>query len=61
MLNKDFIRDVFAGNRSLMKLKDVKLISVKKYAEISVKALYSKLVSLPNMAEYFPAKYAKGR
>ena len=61
MLNKDFIRDVFAGNRSLMKLKDVKLISVKKYDEISVKALYAQLVSLPNMAKYFPAKYSKGR
>jgi hypothetical protein len=61
MLTKDFIKAIFAGNKSLMKLSAVKMVSVKKYDEISVKALYSKLVGLPNMAQYFPASYCKGR
>jgi hypothetical protein len=61
MCTKDFIKDIFAGKKSLMKLSAVKMVSVKKYDEISVKALYSKLVGLPNMAKYFPDKYCKGR
>ena len=61
MVTKDFIKDIFAGKKSLMKLSAVKMVSVKKYNEISVKALYSKLFALPNMAKYFPDKYSKGR
>ena len=61
MCTKDILRDIFAGKKQLMKLKEVKFISVPKYDEISVKALYTKLLSLPNMAKYFPDKYPKGR
>ena len=61
MMIKDFIKDIFAGKKSLMKLSAVKMVSVKKYDEISVKALYGKLVGLPNMAQFFPDKYSKGR
>ena len=61
MCTKDILRDIFAGKKEVLKLKDVKFISVPKYDEISVKALYSKLVSLPGMAKYFPDKYPKGR
>jgi hypothetical protein len=61
MCTKDFIKDIFAGKKSLMKLGAVKMVSVKKYDEISVKVLYSNLVGLPNMAQYFPDKYSKGR
>ena len=61
MCNKDLLKDIFVGNKRFMKLRDVKFVTVPKYDELSVKALYHKLVSLPNMALYFPDKYAKGR
>lgn len=44
-----------------MKLSEVKFISVPKYDELSVKALYTKLTGLPGMAQFFPDSYAKGR
>ena len=41
MFNKEFSKKMFAGEKKLMKLKEVNLISVPKYDEISVKNLYS--------------------
>ena len=55
------LKEIFAGDKKLFKLSDVKFISVPKYDEISVKNLYSKLIELEGMKQYFPSKYAKGR
>ena len=44
-----------------MKLKEVNLVSVPKFDEISVKNLYSQLIVLDGMKVYFPNKYNKGR
>ena len=55
------IKAIFAGDKKLLKLADVKFISVPKYDEISVKNLYGKLIELEGMGYYFPTKYAKGR
>ena len=61
MFTKDFQKKLFAGEKKLMKLKDLKLISAPKYDEISVKNLYPTLIKLPGMADYFPDEYTKGR
>ena len=61
MFNKGFSKKLFAGDKKLMKLKAVNLISVPKYDEISVKNLYSQLIELEEMQLYFPDKYNKGR
>ena len=61
MVTKDFLRDVFAGKKRFIRLENVKFVQVPKYDEISVKALYDKLLALPDMASFFPNKYAKGR
>ena len=61
MFTKEFSKKLFAGEKKLMKLKDVNLISVPKYDEISVKHLYSQLNALEGMKFYFPDKYNKGR
>ena len=61
MFTKDFSKKLFAGDKKLMKLKAVNLISVPKYDEISVKNLYSQLIVLEEMKFYFPDKYNKGR
>ena len=50
MCNRDLPKDIFAGRKHLMKLSEVKFISVPKYDELSVKALYRKLTGLPGMA-----------
>ena len=55
------IKAIFAGDKKLLKLADVKFISVPKYDEISVKNLYGKLIELEGMGYYFPTKYAKER
>ena len=61
MFTKDFVKEVFASKKKLLKLKEVKFIQVIKYDELSVKNLYSKLVQLDGMADYFPSNYPKGR
>ena len=61
MFTKDFAKDVFAGRKKLLKLREVKFIAVTKYDELSVKGLYGEFMSLDGMAQYFPDKYPKGR
>ena len=61
MFTKDFAKSVFCGNKKLLKLREVKFISVTKYDELSVKHLYEDFISLEGMSDYFPDKYAKGR
>ena len=61
MFTREFSKALFAGDKKLMKMKDVKFISTPKYDEISVKKLYSILIDLEGMKDYFPDKYSKGR
>ena len=61
MFTKDFAKLVFAGDKALLKLREVKFISVTKCDELSVKALYEDFISLEGMILYFPNKYPKGR
>jgi hypothetical protein len=61
MCTKDMLKGIFAGNKKLIKSKDIKYISTPRYDEISVKHLYDKLLMLEGMAEHFPSKYGKGR
>ena len=58
---KDFAKDLLAGNKKLLKKREVKFIKVKKYDELSVKNLYNDFLELPGMKDYFPNKYAVGR
>ena len=39
-VNKDFIKDVLAGKKNLLKKSEVQHINVKRYDELSVKAMY---------------------
>jgi hypothetical protein len=61
MCTKDMLRAIFAGEKSLLKLNEVRYISVSKYDELSVKHLYEDLLALDGMRMYFPDKYSKGR
>lgn len=44
MFTKDYFKEVLAGRKNLIKISDVKFISVVKYDELSVKNLYDKLL-----------------
>ena len=61
MLNKGWMKEIFAGRKKLFKRIKVDFIDVPKYDEISVKALYDKLITFEGMSFYFPVKYPKGR
>ena len=61
MFTKEFAKQVFCGNKKLLKLREVKFIAVTKYDELSVKNLYDDFISLEGMIHYFPDKYPKGR
>ena len=61
MFTKDFAKEVFAGRKRLLKMREVKFINVTKYEELSVKRLYDNFLSLDGMSFYFPDKYPEGR
>ena len=61
MFTKDFAKDVFKGERKLLKFRDVKWISVNRFDELSVKGLYADFIKMDGMAQYFPKSYPKGR
>ena len=61
MFTKDWIKQVFRGEKKLMKMGDVRVVNVTKYDELSVKRLYDDLLELEGMADYFPDTYPKGR
>ena len=61
MVTKDHLKSVLSGEKSFIKIKDVRFCNPPSYDEIGVKHLYDKVISLEGMAQYFPDKYGKGR
>ena len=61
MFTKDFAKEIFTGQKKLLKMQDVKFANIIRYDELSVKGLYAKFMTLEGMPLYFPSKYAKGR
>ena len=61
MLNKDFLKEILAGEKALLRLDQVKRISVPQFDELSVIKLWPMLQSDEKFMRYFPKKMAKGR
>ena len=61
MFTKDFAKEVYSGRKMLLKLQDVRFVTIIKYDELSVKNLYAKFLLLDGMPNYFPNTYPKGR
>ena len=61
MLNKDFLKEIFTDQKSLLRLDQVKRISVPQFDELSVIKLWPMLQSDEKFMRYFPKKLAKGR
>lgn len=61
MFNKDFLKQVFANEKKLMKLSDLRTVVVPKFDELSVKNMFSLIQQDADVMVYFPDKYPKGR
>ena len=61
MINKDFIKDILAGNRRVMKKSEVRFIKVPQYDELSVKNLWPEFKKDADFVSYFPATFPKGK
>ena len=57
LVNKDFLKDVLAGKKQLMKKSEIDPIQVPHYDELSVKELYPMFSKDAEMMCYFPDKY----
>ena len=61
MLNKDHLRRIFAEEKSLLKLNEVRYINVPRFDELSVENLENQFKSDAQLQRYLPDKLPKGR
>ena len=61
MVTFGFMKQIFKGEKSLLKAADVKICNPPHYPEISVSTLYDECLKLPGMKEHFPDSYPKNR
>ena len=61
MINKDFLKEVFAEDKELLDLKNVKWINVPLYDELSVVNIWPMTKENKQIMMYFPNKLPKGR
>ena len=61
MITKDHLKDVLAGKKKLLKMKDVNFCNPPAFDEIGVKNLFDKVMAMPEVKIYFPDKWPKGR
>jgi hypothetical protein len=60
-INKDFLRDVLAGRKALMKMEEVKFCNVPLYDELSLKSIAPQMNEDPLFVSFFPSNLPKGR
>ena len=51
---REFAKEIFRGEKMLLKLVDVRQVDIKKYDELSVKNLYDDFMKLEGVNKYFP-------
>ena len=61
MMNKDFLKEVFAEDKDLLRLNQVSRINVPLYDEISVGNIWPMIKTDEKLMLYFPTKMAKNR
>jgi len=61
MMNKDFLKEVFAEDKALLRLDQVKRINVPLFDELSVVNIWPMMKKDEQFMLYFPTKMAKGR
>ena len=61
VVTKDFLKEVLAGQKQLMKKADVKSVQVPQYDELSVRRLWPEMKKDPIFLSFFPSKYPKDK
>ena len=61
VFTKDFLKDVLANKKSLMKKAEVTEVDVPFYDELSVKAMWPMFKADQTFTKYFPDKYPVGK
>ena len=61
MVNKDFLKEVLAEHKKLLRKSEVNYIAVPHYDELSVKKIYPQMQKDPDFTKYFPDKYPKDK
>ena len=61
VVNKDFLKEVLAGQKKLLMKTEVRFIAVPHYDELSVKALWPDVKKDANFLSFFPTTYPKGK
>lgn len=61
MVNRDFLKQVLAGDKKLMPLKEVKFVNIPKFEELSVEKILPLLKEDKAVMAYFPDRFPKGR
>ena len=53
-VNKDFLKQVFAGKKQLVPNNQIRPIEVPHYDELSVEALVKDFMTIPDLGKFFP-------
>jgi len=61
VVTKDFLKEVLAGQKQLMKKADVKAVQVPQYDELSVRNLWPEMKKDAHFLSFFPTKYPKDK
>ena len=61
MVTKEHLKAVLSGQKSFLKMSEVRFVNPPTYDEISVVRLYKSVAEQPGLKKYFPDAYPKGR
>ena len=61
MINKDYLKEILAGKKQLLRKTEVNTIAVPHYDELSVKALWPDVKKDATFLSFFPSTYPKGK
>lgn len=61
MINHDFMRDVLAERKFLIKIADVKYVNVPHFDELSVKSIYPMFQADAEVMKYLPSSLPAGK
>ena len=60
-MNKDFLKDVLAGKKQLLRKPDMTFVQVPHYDELSVRNIYPMFKKDAKFQSFFPDKYPKDK
>ena len=60
-INKDFLKQILAEEKQLLKKSEMVFIQVPHYEELSVKALWPQVAGDEEISKYFPDQFAVGK